>query len=635
MKKLLSLALMICMLLSLLTLPVSAESDELLLNGGFEEGDESNFVRYGSTCTVEVAEDYAHDGDYGMLITDRTHQYDTYAYPTRSILKEGGPGKYKAGVWVKLSPSSEYGGNAQLVLNFKLEGSDKTTYLTSPITKLTGEWQYFTFEKKASFTNEDTIESSFLYVQSFDENLDPPEIMVDSFTLKKTTPINGVKEEKLPDITLEHINVFGKTRAEKTTFGAIRWDAWYTHDGVEQSVISQVERSLSPKKFHFRAPFFAEITKDNKIIIPEYDQAIFDKEMEYAIEAGVDYFAYVWYSSDMKASRIFHTQSKYKNDVKMCACFDGNAINKPYARRDMEQLFVEDYYMTVLDGRPLMYYFGSNDNLDAIKDDIKYYRQLTKKLGIPEPYAVIMNVSPQQAHNAYGDAVSSYGVSGVKNNGPFRDLMAKAHESWLNYQKTGIQYVPTVTYGWHPEPRYINPVSWMTVAEGNWADYASPAEITEHLTYAYSYMQHPLVKNFTVANTFIAYAWNEHDEGGWICPTLAVDENGNQLYNSDGTKMINDERVKATRAAVDNYKNNNLASVTVGGIENGTQDSEINKTPAPSATADTTTPTPIPEDKKNGNTLPYVIIIGAGAVILAGAAVAVIVIIRKKGKENG
>ena len=60
-----------------------------------------------------------------------------------------------------------------------------------------------------------------------------------------------------------------------------------------------------------------------------------------------------------------HTQSKYRNDVKMCAYLDGNAINKEYARKDMETLFKEDYYMTVLGGRPLMYYFGTSNNLIA------------------------------------------------------------------------------------------------------------------------------------------------------------------------------------------------------------------------------------------------------------------------------
>ena len=176
-----------------------------------------------------------------------------------------------------------------------------------------------------------------------------------------------------------------------------------------------------------------------------------------------------------------------------------------------------------------------------------------------------MNVSPQSALSAYGDAVSSYAIYG-KNNDPFETVMQNAVKEWKSFQSTGMQYVPTVSYGWNPEPRFHNPVSWTPVSPDSWADYATPENITEHLTYAYSYMQHSMVKDFTKANTMIAYAWNEHDEGGWICPTIAVDENGNQIYNDDGTPKINDERVKATRIAVDNYKNKKFVSVEINGI---------------------------------------------------------------------
>ena len=51
-------------------------------------------------------------------------------------------------------------------------------------------------------------------------------------------------------------------------------------------------------------------------------------------------------------------------------------------------------------------------------------------------------------------------------------------------------------------------------------------------------------------NSAIIYAWNEHDEGGWICPTLKVDENGNQLYGENGEKLIDDWRIKEVKKAL-------------------------------------------------------------------------------------
>ncbi|MDR2686688.1 MAG: hypothetical protein LBB75_02970, partial [Oscillospiraceae bacterium] len=79
--------------------------------------------------------------------------------------------------------------------------------------------------------------------------------------------------------------------------GAIRWDAWYGEPTAEDGLdpCSQVERTLSPAKYHWRVPFFGEIGEDGKVSFPEYTQEIFDREMEYAAEAGLDYFAYVWY----------------------------------------------------------------------------------------------------------------------------------------------------------------------------------------------------------------------------------------------------------------------------------------------------------------------------------------------------
>jgi len=639
MKKLLALLLSVCFVLSFLSTVAFAEgeknytlkmNEELLENGQMED-DAEGYVRYGSGGEFEVSEDYGRTGS-GMAIYDRTQKYDTVAYNVTDILSEAGPGKYKASMWIKLMEDSEYQGKVQLVLNFKTKKGTKTNYVATSMVELTNEWQEITFHKEVEYDVEDPIVIAYLYQQSYDENDNAPSVMVDDMSLIKTTEINGLLPEEKLDlqaVKLEHISPANYTRDEKTTFGAIRWDAWYTHDGKDGSVISQVERSLSKKEFHWRAPFFAKVTDEGNIIIPEYNQEIFDKEMEYAIEAGIDYFAYVWYDSDMKAARIFHTESKYRNDVKMCACLDGNAINKEYARKEMEALFKEDYYMTVLGGRPLMYYFGSNNNLLAISEDIAYYRSVTKALGIPEPYAVIMNVSPNSALSAYGDAVSSYAIYG-EHNEPFTNVMQYAVNQWNDFQSSGAQFVPTVSYGWNPEPRFHNPVSWTSVTSDRWADYATPENITDHLTYAYSYMQHSFVKEFTKANTMIAYAWNEHDEGGWICPTIAVDEKGNQLYNEDGTPKINDERVKATRIAVDNYKNNTLIDVSINGI---LSDGSAAPTPTPELTQKATDAPEIniDENPKNSfNVMDYWWVLPI-AVALIGAVV-VIIIIKKRGK---
>ena len=344
------------------------------------------------------------------------------------------------------------------------------------------------------------------------------------------------------------MNFFEK-RSEKTSVGAIRWDAWYTHDGKTDSVISQVERSLSPAKYHFRAPFYAQVTGDGRIVIPAYTQAEFDREMEYAIEAGIDYFAYVWYDSGLRAARDFHTASRYKNDIKLCAVLDGNALGKEYARRELEALLPEPYYMTVLGGRPLMYYFGTGSNYEAVAKDIAYYKALCQKLGLPEPFAVLMGGAPEESKQVGADALSRYAVSG-RGGGSFESLTQKAEQIWQGQKNSGLQSVLTVTTGWHNGTRWENPVSWCKPGADSWVQYAASEEIYRHVRKAFAFLKQEENKASTLANMFLIYAWNEHDEGGWLCPTLAVDENGCQLYNEDGSKKLDESRIQALKEAI-------------------------------------------------------------------------------------
>ena len=331
----------------------------------------------------------------------------------------------------------------------------------------------------------------------------------------------------------------------KPLLGAIRWDAWYGHNANDTNILLQVEKSLSPKEYHFRAPFFSTVTEDGKIYIPQYTFDTFEKEMEYAVKAQIDYFAYVWYDGAMGICRRMHGQSKYRNQVKLCPCLDGNAINKEYARNEISELLEKDFFMTVLDGRPLMYYFGNGRNQADIQREIAFYKDVCRKKNIPEPYAVIMNNSWGDVLAHGGDAVSKYAV-GAQDGLPFAGLMDKTRKVWEWWLNDNGHIVPIISAGWHSKTRYDNPVKWMTVPENSWGGYATGEQIAELTRDAFDFIkEHP---ENCEANTAIIYAWNEHDEGGWICPTIAVDGNGKQIMNSDGTPRINDERIKALAA---------------------------------------------------------------------------------------
>lgn len=598
---------------------VAPSGVNLLKNPGFEEGDETGFEQYGAASNMEVGEDYARTGEYGMLLSDRMGKYATWAQDIKDILTVNGPGEYFGSVWMKLADDSKTSGKAQLVINVKANGSTQK-YYGSAQKQLTSEWQEFAFKGTIDFDPKKGFEIALIYQQS--ESM--PDILIDDFTFKKLSPVNGisldeVEKDEYADFEMKHINAFTSEREAETTIGAIRWDAWYSHDGRGESIVSQVENTLSLSEYHWRAPFFANITDEGKIEMPEYTQEIFDKEMEYAIEAGIGYFAYLYYTGAMGTARKLHSTSKYRNDVKIVMCLDGNGIGKYEAREEIKELLKQDFYMTVLDGRPLMYYYvntsNRKENMALVESEIKYYRAYCVSQGIPEPFAVLMNLTGQEVSSIYGDAVSRYSIGGTSDM-TFKDFITTAQSQWEGYQKSGSQYVPMITFGWHAEPRYKTPVTWMTVEENSWVPYPTNEEIYDHVMYALSYMDHSAAKEFTKINTLILYAWNEHDEGSWLCPTLAVDENGNQLYNEDGTKKIDDSRVQSVKKAITDFKNGTRVEVLINGVSN----MSVNPTEKPSTPANS-----------SNNWLLFVGI-GIGALIIIG--VPAIILIKKNKKED-
>ncbi|MHB8969740.1 MAG: hypothetical protein ACYC4N_04720, partial [Pirellulaceae bacterium] len=78
---------------------------------------------------------------------------------------------------------------------------------------------------------------------------------------------------------------------ERPIVGAIRWDAWYG----QGTPVSEVEKTLGPKKYHFRLPFFAQVISPSEVSINGDQLAVMELEISYAADAGLDYWAFVDY----------------------------------------------------------------------------------------------------------------------------------------------------------------------------------------------------------------------------------------------------------------------------------------------------------------------------------------------------
>ena len=82
-----------------------------------------------------------------------------------------------------------------------------------------------------------------------------------------------------------------------------------------------------------------------------------------------------------------------------------------------------------------------------------------------------------------------------------------------------LNVVPVVTGGWDNRPFIETPVSWYATASTNYVLSPTSAELAGHLADALNWTSAYRTSS-TPANTVLVYAWNEHAEGGWLCPTV-------------------------------------------------------------------------------------------------------------------
>jgi hypothetical protein len=306
--------------------------------------------------------------------------------------------------------------------------------------------------------------------------------------------------------------------------GAIRWDAW-----TGGQVTTEVERSLGPQKYHGRLPWFAEVTGDGKVRIDGGSQEIMDREIDFAADAGLDYWAFLLYPepSAMSKSIKHYLASPKRKRIKFCVIlhnsFGVSAEQWPKERDRAVALLKEPDYQAVCGGRPLVFEFMARFQGKFPADRFADFRAAARKAGL-NPYCVFMGWDPgndfaQQSANGF-DAVSAYAHPGSQ---PAFAQLARSLEAdcWRNAAVAGAPYVPLVTAGWEKNPRKDNPVSWELDHDYHrqkvFPSVATPGEIASHLGRALNFVKEN--GKICAANAVIIYAWNEHDEGGWIAPT--------------------------------------------------------------------------------------------------------------------
>ena len=322
---------------------------------------------------------------------------------------------------------------------------------------------------------------------------------------------------------------------ERPLIGAIRWDAWHGDLGGAGRV---VQRTLQPEKYHFRLPWFARVREDGTVEIRCDRPGIMEQEIRYAVRAGLDYWAFVTYpeSNALSIPIQQYLASPQRSRLQFCNIVEWGRFGGPGHYAPMVDRLVgyfrESCYVRVCGGRPLFYLLAHSrehvtkawGSVAGFGTVVRALRAASLKAGAGDPYVVVMTFRPAECNEIRtdigADALSSYALPGGTVAGePFAVSRSRSRDLWRRMGKLGPT-IPLVSWGWDARPRVDHPVPWYKPGPEHY-ETCTPAECALALQDALVWLASH--REQCPANTIIAYAWNEHDEGGWLCPTWRAD----------------------------------------------------------------------------------------------------------------
>lgn len=346
----------------------------------------------------------------------------------------------------------------------------------------------------------------------------------------------------------------GEDAADPTLVGAIRWDAWY---GTGE-VVQWVEKTLGQPKYHFRLPWFAHLLGGDKVSINGDSAEVMEREISYAAMAGLNYWAFLNYwedSPDLGIGLRRYLATKDKKGVRYCLVEEGGRLDKigTKAWGVLVEQFRSPDYQKVLGGRPLIFVYIKPSVLG--RADWAELKRQSIAAGLKAPYIVLMGWNLEQDVKDMVelgfDAVSAYARGGgysMEQPSYVEQGQLLKKQLWDRWDALRIPCVTLASAGWDTRPRNERPPPWIKNLNVQPAPDPIPPdqqrmvldsvtgtaeEVASHLNDAIQWTkQH---REINPANLVIVYAWNEHDEGGWLQPTLGAEG------------CPNEERIKALK----------------------------------------------------------------------------------------
>ncbi len=485
-------------------------------------------------------------GDDGVIVANRNFKYSSLAVDMLALLGEHSG--YKGRYVLRLKEKTAVPVHIALYFKVTMEylGMEYTTY--SPMASVCVDpEQWSVLEGCWTAIEGAALSEVILYFIQEQETVFPDieirELSAEggAFVQEITSPV------KIPAIV----------RSEKTAFGVIRWDAYFNSDSSSSNVSRQVARSLSPAQYHFMTPYFSVVKGKDALVFGNADQEQFDREALLAIEAGIDYFAYCWYGENdaMSYARHQHRVSQYRNKIKMCAIINVYRLDDE-TMMELYDCMRQPYYFTI-SGRPVLFVY---DGFRFPAEKIKEIKKEAAAAGIKEPiYFVALAGTGNPAIlssllDSGFEAVSAYSCGAQKTAEPYRVLCARdrAVDAMKYRYSDRIGVIPHITCGRDTRPRIENPVSWAGNYGGHYTVTGTPEEIYAHAAGVLAEIRKHPEKN--MPNSVLVYAWNEHDEGGWCCPTLMVDDEGMPLKDAEGKNRMNSAHLDALARALREHR---------------------------------------------------------------------------------
>ena len=340
-------------------------------------------------------------------------------------------------------------------------------------------------------------------------------------------------------------------KKQKIRVSAINWDCSLpsnTYFGYHQT------RTLSPQKYRSITPFYADVLGENKIDYHTRTQEEYDQELRFAIKAGIDYFSYVFYPTqgskahiptapsdcshkvyELNYARRMHQSSKLRHKIGIAAIMGSH----PFAEDDYLELaaLLKEPYYEKINGRPIVYLFRR-----IKKEDIEGVRSAVAKIGGADPLFIVMFNHlpiPEDADLSLVDGISAYACTRGEGE-DYATLLSGAMKDNEGRAQHCALTIPLFTTGWNPAPRLDIPSPWVHYKQKNYAHTATPYELCRGGEEFAHWIKDSLKDRF--AGHIMIFAWNEFEEGGWICPT----------YNQD--LSINTERITAVSKIIKHWK---------------------------------------------------------------------------------